>query len=802
MSSARLRRLVDEIRVAEPVLASLGKVDSGAPLVDAVDILLRSLASDDRNVLLLRELALVEWQKDHNDVALALYGLADGIGGEDVDSGADKAWALIDLGRPQQAQALLTSLPASAREDRQIRSVSSWIYLRMGLPALAVDAFGDNPRSLSKSDRRERRWLWWHTGGPFWFVRRGSRRGDEDRLERWPGDAGTRSLGPADLPAVLDRVRLLNDEDRWVAHAVDLVSRGEHAEAFEALMEGGAVTSIGGALRAELAWVEASRGYEQAAVMHIQEAKELDPTGLSAVCSQIRLLTELGRFRDASVVLAGLPEVHRQAPWVRGEEAQLYRAMGLHATAFKSFGYPRVLGMEQRKNRRREWWLSGGPLGLLRRRASELDGRVLWGWRYLSQSLRLLETLPWPPGFKFASFRARVDLHHQRTALLTERWRTVWKWAVPTTVLCVFPFGIWALAERDLMAQPSTAVIGCLGAYSGGMVAGGMLGWRLSRPQVGVWPRVALPGVAVLAGAALVGVAQRLVGWPGAAGVASLAAGCMSLLTLGVIGVLVTAGKGHYQRYRRRVPREAVVADLLDILDESAIPSICNDPDRRDGWVESLYQAAEIVEKPLLGRSPRLTHHAGGSPAAERIVQAADTLRRLDRLLVATADGSWRRLTRTLRRDIVALTTGDFGTMCINKYGQSAEPIRGKDRRAGWRRWMNLLQAVVVVVMLLAAFTAVHQLLGVSGDKLVAAAVGGVALALLPLYATNPNTSYGQTIYKLVQVLLGMDGSGSFPEARRDGQWDVARDNSHEKPSKQGPAKQSKAIDAIGKVHA
>ena len=120
---ARVQELVDEERVAAPVLARAQQLVDDGRLIDAAEVLARALSAAGRNVALLRMLAHVERLLGHNHAALALLNVADGIDDLDLETKAGQAQALVNLRRFRHAITLLTDLPDSARQDRQIRAV-------------------------------------------------------------------------------------------------------------------------------------------------------------------------------------------------------------------------------------------------------------------------------------------------------------------------------------------------------------------------------------------------------------------------------------------------------------------------------------------------------------------------------------------------------------------------------------------------------------------------------------------------------------------------------------------------------
>ncbi|MDY7086102.1 MAG: hypothetical protein SYR96_13450 [Actinomycetota bacterium] len=759
---ARVQELTAEERLVARAEQLLKERDDRAEApADAVDVLVPALWLDGRKVLLLRKLAEVEWFRDHNRESLALHAVADGIAGTDRWAVADQAWALVDLRWFQRARTLLTGQPDPARQHPAIRVALAEVYARMGLPALALDAFGD-PGSLPKGPRGRRRQLWWRTGGPLPFVRQRRRRLDNQRQDTWPADDGTPANVAIDLRAVLARVRELTEEDRLVAHADRLSEDGESAEAIAVLAEGSAATGTSGRLRAELAWIELVRGYDQAAVTHLREARERDPSDVRTIRNQVWMLTYLGRFRDALAVLAGVPPMYRVDPKICQEEGRLHREMGLHAMAYEAFGNAGALDREARRMRVSEWWRSGGPLWFVRRWARTFDERVLVQWRADSQSLRILDELRLPPGFDPAEERSRVDGYLQRSALLDQRWGVVRRWTAPV------PFvGALALAGEAVLRVvaldglvPAEAFVW---AYAGGVMIGVVMWWLLRRAGVSGWWRVVwrggLPTLAVFGGVALIRLAQPHLGWPGPVAMALLIAGGIPLCVFGLAGALSTVKRFHSRRHRRGSPREAILAALLGILEQSRDPSMRNNLDYRSAWRRQLHLAAELLRKPLLGHI-RVSGLAADWPTL-RPARAADTLCRLDRLFVATKQGDWEHLTKIMRHDVVALTTGNLGSAYDDRRGPRNEPRR----RTGRQLWADL-QAAAVLIMVLAGFVAIQHWLGLPGEVLGVAAPVILVLAIVSLLPQD--SKLRESVEPLIGSITGSNDFGRSPADATD----------------------------------
>jgi tetratricopeptide (TPR) repeat protein len=605
---ARAQELVDEERAASPVLARVQQLVDEGRLIDAADVLVRALSPAGRNVVLLRRLAHVERLLGHNHVVLALLNVADGIDDLDLETKADQAQTLVNLRRFRHAITLLTDLPDPARQDRQIRAGLAEVYQAMALPALAVDAYG-NKRTLWPWQRRARRRLWWRTGGPLRLVRRRRRRLDNAALREWPADASPLRDEPTDAKALFVRVRDMVDEDRRVGavleRAQQLVDEDEFAAAANILTKGLATNGPSVELLGRLAWVEWLQGRGQAGLAHFAEARNVDPSNLDMVQEQVRILTDLQLFRDALAVLTELPQPDRRHSDVRAALGLVYQAMGLPALAADAYGDPRTLSKWQRRQRRRGWWRSGGPLRLLLWRPRRFDERVLRSWRTYSRHLRVLDTLCWPSGFDPAEIRSRLDWHLQRWVLLNERWwSTKWWVGRAAQIAAVFLawFGLLQVARLAGALPVWSAVVAAAFATGVAFALLRVIFFHLANASTwyGILVRGAPTGVALVGGGyAVTRLTWPARGWLDMAGAVLIATAGMALCYFIAMSLPALWRSIGIRRFWQRGPREDILDELLDILDDLTDPSIRNDLERRAGWMSRLERAASTMEKRL-----------------------------------------------------------------------------------------------------------------------------------------------------------------------------------------------------------
>jgi tetratricopeptide (TPR) repeat protein len=714
---------------------------------DAAELLAEAAASNGAGTVLLERLAWVEKMQDHDGLALALLEAAREGAPADAGLVAEHVRVLTKLRRFHRALAVLDE-PA-AREP-VVRDAAAELYRTMGLPALAVDAQADRPRW-----RKARHGLWWATGGPLGFLRRRQLRRDRDVLRDWPADPSPAPEPDGDA-GLLARVRAVAATDRRVDAVLDraqkLIDEDEFPAAAEVLADGLALDP-GVAVLARLAFVEELRGHDEAASARFAQARRRDPGNLDLVRDEAQFLTRLRRFRAALALLADLPEVDRRDPRIRVARADVYRTMGLPALARQAYGDPRSLDRYERRERRRDWWRAGGPLRLLLWKPLRFERRVVDSWRSSTRYLRVFDTLTWPAGFDPTEVRCRLDAHLQRSALMIER--------------------LWSI--RWWLRRAVDAVTVVLAWYALLRLAGGVAPWRAAAvAAIGTGAAFALyrfvffrlivsrnwydfvlrdaPAGLVLIGA---GYALTRLGDPGrdwwlVAGGVLIAAAGMALGFLIAMAPTVAWALLAFRRHWGRSPREDILDELGEILDDLAEPGRRNDLEWRAWWAVRLERAAVATEK-RLPASLALSDDTTRRWAAELARGAAAALRRMKRYLAAPVDGSWDRLASELRHEIVALTTGDLG-----KLRWTAPPSRTAARRSWWRTALSLFTTVGLAVAPLVAVFAVQPLLHLDGGTLRWAKVIGLGWAVLYLLiAADPTLREKIETAQSVSNLLG-----------------------------------------------
>jgi tetratricopeptide (TPR) repeat protein len=731
----------------ETVSARVRSLVKDDHLWEATEALLQAVADIDPDKTLLRMLARIEYQRGRNQMALALLAEVGKLDPLDLVSVYERASVLVALGRHLEALATLESQPELTSRDRWIRVGLAKTYQAMGLPALALHAYGD-PGTLRPSDRLARHRLWWRTGGPVWLVRQRMRDHDaatlRTRLAAEPSPTGDR---PSDLNALLARVQELVEEDRRVdaalARADELVEEGRFAEGLAVLNQASAGHRANSRIVRKLAWVEWRQGHSRASLSHLATARELEPSDISTIQDQMRSLGAMGRFRDARTILDQLPDSVCRDPQVRVLHAELFREMRLVTLAFDAYGDPRPLSGPDKRARRRLWWRTGGPLSFVRQRIRRFETGVLRVWRTSSRRLQALDALCWPPGFDQNVIRSSIDWHLQRSALMSEWWSSVARWLGRVHV-SIAAVAIWvALFQVALRAVSLPAAWAATAATVGVVIAYALyqvIFFRLVT-YIRVWrgrgmalPAAAVAGMVLLAGGyAAVNVPGEVHGWSVLAGSVLLAVAGMAASYFVLVVLIFVPGVLGIRSLWRVGAREDILDELLAVLDDLSDPDLRNDLESRASWMAHLENAAYAMERNLPARL-HLSDRATADWAADRARGAATALRRLKRQIAAPTGGSWDRLQTALQHEVVALATGELGRL-----RWAAPPSRATTRRSRWRAAVDLLRTGVVASAPFALVYATQPLLQLNPDALGWARVAGLAwFVLYLLLAMDP----------------------------------------------------------------
>ncbi|SNS75716.1 hypothetical protein SAMN05421812_101671 [Asanoa hainanensis] len=266
--------------------------------------------------------------------------------------------ALQARGQDMRAVARLKALLAVAPRDAQLELAE--LYVDLGLRTLALDAL-----RRGKSGARRRWRLWWATGGPLWFVRaalRGQETAElEDRLGGGEVAAGAVTLLLRDVLADADR-----DRAAWLlaeqASRLRLDDDAAAPAAARLLADGISSTGPHPLVLREAVGVAAALGDTRLALRILLL---LDPATSGLPVRHAGLLTELGRLMDAWTRLQNGAAGNE----FREARAELLVDVGLSYLAVDARGDT----SSWRRNWRRLWWRTGGPLWFVRSRGRRRD---------------------------------------------------------------------------------------------------------------------------------------------------------------------------------------------------------------------------------------------------------------------------------------------------------------------------------------------------------------------------------------------------------------------------------------------
>jgi hypothetical protein len=211
-------------------------------------------------------------------------------------------------------------------------------------------------------------------------------------------------------------------EKRALDRATALMDEGQIVEAEEEL--GQALATIGDRpkLLQGLAEVNVFRDHFGAALLHSEKAVALSPSDVGVLADHAQLLMRMGLYRLAMDFLLGLTGETAQDPLIRASLGRIYEDVGWHALAVDAYGYRKGLPQRARSSARGNWWRTGGPIGLLRKRIRRIDEEARSTWRFFTENLPLLDRFDRPIGFPAIWVRAKLDGYLQVLARIVVWW--------------------------------------------------------------------------------------------------------------------------------------------------------------------------------------------------------------------------------------------------------------------------------------------------------------------------------------------------------------------------------------------
>ncbi|WP_238013118.1 tetratricopeptide repeat protein [Dactylosporangium sp. AC04546] len=696
-------------------------VDDVAAL-DALEALLASAGNPDAeepDAAVLRQLSGLADDLDDEALAIALAAAAVRADPDDAEACHGYALLLARRHRLRAALDVLAKLPAGAGRDPWPLTDA---FRARGLPILALDHGG----YLGRPERL-RLWL---AGGVFGRARR--RRAEQAIVDALPADP---------LPAVVPPVPAL------LARAADLAAHHRHRPS--------ASPDTPVAVRARAAELEL--GLPDAAAALLRTAHRADPDDLPTVLALLRAL--YWRYRDSLALIDALPPADRRHEAVRSAEADIRARMGLPATALAALGDRRALDGWDRRVHRRLWWRTGGPLWFVRRRMLRHEEQVVADWEWRALRLAAFDAPGWPADFDPAPIRAVLEgLHLTWARSVASWWRREYVAGRATTWTGLAAAGATLTAVARALFSTGWVPAAGLGAATAAVV---VLVWRQPFRRLITGAGVAAMLVRAVPACLVVGAAGLLAwraggAWPRFGGAALLTLVGLALLRTAIVGPVRLAGAYRDSRLWRYNPREEIIDELLDVLHGVAEPAARADLARRRSWILSLERAATRVEGGFLaGFGLRGT--ATATWAADRAAGAAAGLRRLQRQVLVPAGGTWSMLARTLRREIVALATGNLADL-VRAAPPAAPPAPAPGRRA---TALRVARSVLFAALPLAAVFAAQPVLHLDKEILSWAKVVALAWALLYLVFT-----FDQTLRDKIEMAWG--AAGAFRPPRHD----------------------------------
>jgi hypothetical protein len=465
----------------------------------------------------------------------------------------------------------------------------------------------------------------------------------------------------------------------------------------------------------------------------------------------VELLTDMGRFRAALGIVAGLPVEVREHPRCRAAVAGAYRAMGLHASALAAYGPAASLAEDDRRRRRWLWWRTGGPLWFARSLLRRAEDAALGYWReYSGRGLQVFDGLPWPAGFDPSEARSRLDHLWLRSAVLSARFETpvrAIRWVVNAgSAVAGWLTLIWvAHREVGLGVLPATAV-----AFIGVVVAW-LLRWLIffrfanSRTWLGVLMRGSPAGL-ITSGTGFA-IYAATTGWPRLLGAVLLVTAALAFVYAALVLPITAAWVYLGHRLWRRNPREDIVDELVKILGYLDGPDYQSDLVTRSWWAARLEYVAVGLESRLLTQF-RFADPGVRAWAEHRTAGAAAAIRHLQRLLAAPVPGTWPVLVRHLRHDAVTVASGNLGALRWRTPSTATRPRRRRRQVAA-----AAARTVLFAALPLAAVFAVQPVLRLDEDILGWARLVGLAWAVLYIVI-----SFDATLRDKIEVTSGLTG--------------------------------------------
>jgi hypothetical protein len=482
-------------------------------------------------------------------------------------------------------------------------------------------------------------------------------------------------------------------------------------------------------LQVRLARIEEADERLEPAMSAYTRAVKTDPAAPEIAAEYCGFLHRLGLYRQVLDFIAGFPVDVSGHPQIREALGAIYDEAGWRAFAVDAYGPRRDLTPPARRRRLVCWWLSGGPIPVLRRRMRTFDERARRNWHLYSEPLSALDDLDQAGKFNTARIKGDVDAY-------LEYWAQIGTWVEVSQDLVRhwvyrFPLSLaaaWVAVFTTLdLTSPDKGAGRAEVAASISVVIAMLLrepvrSFANAGRSAMSWAIRSILSAAVLiaAGTVLITAVSAPPAWAGVAGLALITA--VGLTALGTLSLNVPAALGavRVNMLMRSRPRAAILECLAELISQIDRADLRNDLYRRRYWIWRVEVAARRIERDLPKRFP-----CGDVQTAEwlrgRAAGAATALRKLKQHIAVPVPGSWDRLASSLRHDASALTSGNLGLM---RWAQPPPPQA--KRRSLLRGALTAAQRVLVAAAPVIVVFALQPVLNLTGTNLVLARVATI----------------------------------------------------------------------------
>jgi hypothetical protein len=136
-------------------------------------------------------------------------------------------------------------------------------------------------------------------------------------------------------------------------------------------------------------------------------------------------LYRAGLARQAITLITRLPDDIKTDPLLRWSLGTMYAAAGWYALAVEAYGFSKDLPRSARRQKRRSWWRSGGPIWFVRRWRREFEENARVTWHRFTGNLDVIDTFDQPRDFEAAIVKGNLDSYLQQLAQSRSVWAAI-----------------------------------------------------------------------------------------------------------------------------------------------------------------------------------------------------------------------------------------------------------------------------------------------------------------------------------------------------------------------------------------